>query len=233
MTVHALQERPAAAHQDDRPSESSLVAVLLILTLVTGLVDATTYLGLGRVFAANMTGNIVLLGFALAGAGGISAAASLVSLAAFLVGSAAGGVLARNLEAHRHRWVATALVLETIGLCLAAGSAALALSGYVIVALLALAMGVRNATVRRLAVPDLTTTVLTMTLTGLGAELVGSRGSRKVPTRRIASVLAMLVGALIGALLLSYAVFAPLALAGGLLVLTTAALFFAGRGDER
>ena len=233
MTMHALQEPPAAAHQDDRPSESSLVAVLLILTLVTGLVDATTYLGLGRVFAANMTGNIVLLGFALAGAGGISAAASLLSLAAFLVGSAAGGVLARHLEAHRHSWVATALLLETIGLCLAGGSAALALSGYVIVAILALAMGVRNATVRRLAVPDLTTTVLTMTLTGLGAELVRSGGWRNVPPRRIGSVLAMLVGALIGALLLNYALFAPLALAGGLLVLTTAAFFFAGRGDAR
>ena len=101
----------------------------MILTVVTGVVDAVTYLGLGHVFAANMTGNIVLLGFALGGASEISIAASLVSLAAFLTGAAGGGVLARALEADRHRWFTTALVLETVGLWLAAGCAALALSG--------------------------------------------------------------------------------------------------------
>ena len=231
MTTSVLQERPDAARQDVRPNESLLVPVLLIFTVVTGLVDATTYLGLGRVFAANMTGNIVLLGFALADAGGISATASLVSLAAFLIGSAAGGALARNLETDRRRWVGTALLLETLGLCLAAAGAALALSGYVIVAVLAIAMGVRNATVRRLGVPDLTTTVLTMTLTGLGAETIGGVGSRRVAARRTASVVAMLLGALVGALLLNYALVAPLALAGGLLVLTTAAFLLAGRAD--
>ena len=221
----------SAARQEPRPAGSSLVAVLLVLTVVTGLVDATTYLGLGHVFAANMTGNIVLLGFALADAGGVSAAASLLAVGALLVGSAAGGVLARRLEADRRCWVGTALLVETLGLCLAAASAALGLSGYVIVALLALAMGVRNATVRRLAVPDLTTTVLTMSLTGLGADLVGSRGRRTLPARRIGSVLAMLIGALIGALLIKYALFAPLALAAGLLVLTTVGFLIRGRSD--
>ena len=95
---------------------------------VTGLVDATTYLGLGHVFAANMTGNVVLLGFALAGAGDISAAASLISLAAFLIGSAAGGALARTFETDRRRWVGMTLVFETVALCLAALSPVLALS---------------------------------------------------------------------------------------------------------
>ena len=229
MIVNPVREQPAAAPPEHRPSESALVPVLLILTFVTGLVDATTYLALGHVFAANMTGNIVLLGFALAGAGNISAAASLVSLAAFLIGSAAGGVLARNLETDRRRWVGIALGVETVGLCLAAVSAALALSGCAIVAVLALAMGVRNATVRRLGVPDLTTTVLTMTLTGLGADLLDGRRLRPTLRRRIGSVLAMLIGALIGALLLTYALFAPLALAGLLLVLTTGGFLFVRR----
>lgn len=211
----------------------SLVAILLTLTVVTGLVDAVTYLGLGHVFAANMTGNIVLLGFALGGGGGISIAASLVSLAAFLVGAAAGGVLARRLEVDRRRWVATALLLETIGVCVAAGCAALALWNVTIVALLALAMGVRNATVRRLAIPDLTTTVLTLTLTGLAAETAGGGGAGRAPTRRIASVLAMLIGALVGALLLGQGLAAPLVLASGLLVLATASFLMAGRRDER
>jgi uncharacterized membrane protein YoaK (UPF0700 family) len=229
VIVNPVREQPAAAPVEHRPSESALVPVLLILTFVTGLVDATTYLALGHVFAANMTGNIVLLGFALAGAGNISAAASLVSLAAFLIGSAAGGVLARNLETDRRRWVGIALGVETVGLCLAAVSAALALSGCAIVAVLALAMGVRNATVRRLGVPDLTTTVLTMTLTGLGADLLDGRRLRPALRRRIGSVLAMLIGALIGALLLNYALFAPLALAGLLLVLTTGGFLFVRR----
>lgn len=222
MAVNTLRERPpVAASQQSRPAESQLVAILLTLTVVTGLVDATTYLGFGHVFAANMTGTIVLLGFALSGVAGISAAASLVSLAAFLVGSAAGGVLVRYLEADRRRWLRTALILETVGLFVAAGSAALAFSDHVVVALLAVTMGLRNATVRRLAVPDLTTTVLTMTITGLGTDLVGVGPKRAAP-RRIAAVVAMLVGAFVGALLFNYGSFAPLAIAAVVLVITTA-----------
>jgi uncharacterized membrane protein YoaK (UPF0700 family) len=164
-------------------------------------VDAVTYLGLGHVFTANMTGNIVLLGFALGGTSEISIAASLVSPAAFLTGAAGGGVLARALEADRHRWFATALVLETVWLWLAGGCAALALLAYVIVGLLALTVGVRNATVRRMAVPDLTTTALTLTVTGLAVDAASGSGSNRVSTRRIGSVVAMLAGALAGALL--------------------------------
>lgn len=70
------------------------------------------------------------------------------------------------------------------------------------IALLALGMGVRNATVRKLAVPDLTTTVLTMTLTGLAAESPFAGGNGSGTVRRTSAVVAMLVGALVGALLL-------------------------------
>jgi hypothetical protein len=49
-----------------------LPPLLLLLTVVTGLVDAASYLKLGHVFVANMTGNVVFLGFAIAGAGGLS-----------------------------------------------------------------------------------------------------------------------------------------------------------------
>src|SRR3954462_5327343 len=71
-----------------------LARALLVLTFSTGLVDAVSYLGLGRVFTANMTGNIVLLGFGIAGGNGLPVGAPVLSLGAFLVGSAAGGVLA-------------------------------------------------------------------------------------------------------------------------------------------
>jgi uncharacterized membrane protein YoaK (UPF0700 family) len=97
-------------------------------------------------------------------------------------------------------------------------------SRYAVIALLAIAMGMQNTAARELAVPDLTTTVLTMTLTGLAADstLAGGRSSKL--GRRALSVTAMLLGALIGGLLvLKIDTAAPLALATGLLA--TVSLF--------
>jgi uncharacterized membrane protein YoaK (UPF0700 family) len=145
-----------------------LARALLALTFSTGLVDAVSYLGLGRVFTANMTGNIVLLGFGIAGSEGLPVVAPLVSLGAFLAGSAIGGVLAMTTADRHAQHVARTLAIEIALLLGAAIVAATAdvqpstFSSDVVIAMLALAMGVRNATVRRLAVPDLTTTVLTM-----------------------------------------------------------------------
>src|SRR3954469_16177891 len=85
-----------------------LARALLVLTFSTGLVDAVSYLGLGRVFTANMTGNIVLLGFGIAGSGGLPVVAPLVSLGAFLIGSAVGGVLAARTGARHAQHVARA-----------------------------------------------------------------------------------------------------------------------------
>jgi len=95
-----------------------------------------------------------------------------------------------------------------------------AASGDIVIALLAFAMGVRNATVRRLGVPDLTTTVLTMTLTGLAAESPAAGGSGKGTVRRVAAVVAMLTGALAGALLLNTSLVLPLVAAAGLALVT-------------
>src|SRR3954471_14297728 len=80
-----------------------LPPLLLGLTLVTGLVDAFSYLLLGHVFVANMTGNVVFLGFSLAGASGFSATSSLLALAAFVAGAVLGGRLTRLLRGHRGR----------------------------------------------------------------------------------------------------------------------------------
>jgi uncharacterized membrane protein YoaK (UPF0700 family) len=88
-----------------------------------------------------------------------------------------------------------------------------AASGDTVIGLLALAMGVRNATVRRLGVPDLTTTVLTLTLTGLAADLRHLRANHSAALRRSCAVLAMLTGALAGALLLKVGLAWVLALA--------------------
>lgn len=154
-----------------------------MLTFTTGLVDAVSYLGLGRVFTANMTGNIVFLGFGIAGSGGLPVIAPLVSLGSFLVGAGGGGILAARMVDRHAVHMARALAIEVSLIGAAVVLAASAhiqpnrLSGDAVIALLALAMGVRNATVRRLGVPDLTTTALTMTLTGLAADSPAAGGS--------------------------------------------------------
>jgi uncharacterized membrane protein YoaK (UPF0700 family) len=199
---------------------------LLVLTFTTGLVDAASYLGLGHVFAANMTGNIVLLGFGIAGSGGLPVIAPLVSLAAFLLGAGLGGLMATKLARDHPGHLPRALAIEV----LVVGAATLLavaieirpnhVSGDLVIALLALGMGVRNATVRRLGAPDLTTTVLTMTLTGLAADSPPAGGTGKGSVRRIAAVLAMLSGAVVGALLLKTSLVLPLAAAAVLAVAT-------------
>jgi uncharacterized membrane protein YoaK (UPF0700 family) len=205
-----------------------LPRVLLVLTVTTGIIDAVSYLGLGRVFSANMTGNVVLLGFGLAGAGGLPVLAPLISATAFLAGSAAGGMLAVRTSQRRRIHIITALTAEVVLIAAAAGFTALVdirpehVTGDTVIALLALAMGVRNATVRGLGVPDLTTTVLTMTLTGLSADSRLAGGSGKGTVRRGAAVAAMLGGAVVGALAVKSSLTLGLALAAGLGLATLA-----------
>ncbi|MEU8543956.1 YoaK family protein [Streptomyces sp. NPDC048717] len=202
-----------------------LPPLMLGLTVVTGLVDAVSYLALGHVFVANMTGNVVFLGFALAGAQGLSAPASASALAAFLAGAAAGGRFGTGRPAHRGRLLAATTALQALlvagalGVALAAHDRVGAAAQYPLIVLLGLAMGLQNAVVRRLGVPDLTTTVLTMTLTGLAAD---SAAAAPRPGRRILSVLAMFLGALVGAALLRTGI--PLALGVTLALLVTAAV---------
>jgi uncharacterized membrane protein YoaK (UPF0700 family) len=170
-------------------------------------VDAVCYLGMGRVFTANMTGNIVVLGFAAAGAPGFSVTASLTSLAVFLVGAVVGGRLTVHV-ARRSRTLSAAIAAEAIfvaaGATVASTAATVATGWgrYTTIALLAFAMGIRNAVIRRLSIPDMTTTVLTMTLTGLAADSALAGGTNPRAARRAASVIAMLVGAILGAALL-------------------------------
>jgi len=181
-----------------------LPPLLLTLTVVTGLVDAVSYLGLGHVFVANMTGNVVFLGFAFAGAPGLSAPAALVSLGSFLTGALAGGrVGGARPPAHRGRLLAVTTGTQTALAAAATAVSALAPGGhtgvrYALIVLLGLGMGLQNAVVRRLGVPDLTTTVLTLTLTGLAADSAAT-GSTSGTARRVLSVLAMFLGALTGA----------------------------------
>ena len=212
--------------------DGPLPRLLYVLTVVTGLVDAVSYLSLGHVFVANMTGNVVFLGFAAAGARDFSVPASLLAIAAFLAGALAGGRLGSRAGHHRGRLVAFAVLgkIVLIGAAFVVAIAAPDLSReavqYALIVLLALAMGLQNAVARRLAVPDLTTTVLTLTLTGLAADSSLAGGNNPRVGRRLLSTAAMFVGAAIGALLvLRVGVGAALALALGVILLNAVAAY--------
>ncbi len=187
-----------------------VLRTLFLLTAVTGIVDAVSYLVLGRVFVANMTGNVVFLGFALSGDKQLSIAASLVAIAAFMAGAVIGGRLGVRLGGHRGRHLAAGMALTTSFVAAALVVAAIAsrpLSDaprYALIVLLAAGMGVQNATARKLAVPDATTTVLTLTITGLAADSMLAGGVNPHPLRRVTSVLTMFSGALVGGLLVRF-----------------------------
>jgi uncharacterized membrane protein YoaK (UPF0700 family) len=191
--------------EPDRPPQP-LVVSLALLTAVSGIVDAVSYLGLGQVFTANMTGNVVLIGFAIAGAPGFSLAANLSSLGFFVGGAVVGGRLARRVQ-QRRALLVSAVALEAGFTAVAAvigGTVAVVGVGwsrYTVIALLAFSMGIRIAVVRRIAVADMNTTVVTMTLTGLASDSTLGGGANPNAAHRATSVLCLFGGALVGAVL--------------------------------
>ncbi|MFD3915779.1 YoaK family protein [Streptomyces sp. NPDC058603] len=184
------------------------VGALLTMTFATGLVDAVSYLRLEHVFVANMTGNVVFLGFSLAEQYRLPVLAPIVAMAAFVLGAFLGGRLSRFLGGRPRFWLVCAFACQAAGLTLTAlllATGVLRAEGritLVIIALLGACSGLQNATVRLLAPRDLMTTVLTQTLTGLSAESVLGAGIGRKPHRKIGSVLTMFAGAAVGALLL-------------------------------
>jgi len=234
MTTDRRYRKSVTAGGAERP----LLWALGLLTVVSGIVDAVSYLGLGHVFTANMTGNVVLLGFAAAGAPGFSVAASLVSLGAFLIGAICAGRLARGLKSRR-TLLLSALAIEggliagASGVAWTAASVSSGWARYVVIVLLGFGMGVRNSIIRRLAVPDVTTTVLTMTLTGLAADSALAGGDNARFGRRAGAVAAMLCGAFGGAFVyLRHGAGLPLAVAS-LVVLGTGAAFATTRASRQ
>lgn len=241
--------RPLTALVAD-PRFGPLPALLLVLTAVTGVVDAVSILSLGRVFVANMTGNVVFAGFAIVGAPGFSLSASLFALAGFLIGAALGGLAISRSAGDRGTLLRTGAVAEfilaAIALAVAAASGdagtahgtladSTAFTPAVtdaLAAVLAIALGIQNAVARKLAVPDLTTTVLTMTLTGLGSDIralvsgqpTARHAARTSFTRRLLAVAVMLAGGVFSAwLVLNISVLASMILAVALLAIAAGA----------
>ena len=189
------------------PPLPPLPPLLIAMTLVTGLVDAFSFLELGHVFVANMTGNVVFLAFALAGARGFSIGASATALAAFWIGTYVGGRLARHFGSHRGIMLSVATRVQSVFLLvaviislvsqrpLAAGSR------YPLVVVLAVAMGMQNAMANRMGVTGLTTTVLTSAITGAAADAGFLLKNWPSSVRRYLSVVALFLGAVVGAVL--------------------------------
>jgi len=205
------------------PSTGAPPSILLGMTAVTGMVDAVSFLALGHVFTANMTGNVVFLGFAIGGAAGLSVSGSLMALICFAVGALFGGWMTRKMiPQDSGATLAHALVIETIFFFFAAAVSIGFTAPYadhklkisLVIALTAVAMGLRNSVVRRLAIPDLTTTVLTLTIAGLAADSSLAGGDNPRWQRRGAAILAILAGAAAGAAMVRYSVAVPLLVCG-------------------
>ena len=235
MTTFLTEARETVAPR--RGGKDGLLPPLLVaLTVVTGLVDAFSYLVLGHVFVANQTGNVVFFAFALAGIGGFSVAASLGAIGCFALGALAAGRLGRSLAGRRELLLGVTVGIQAVIVAEAVTMTALAATPmqvgvrYALIAVLAATMGVQNATARKLAVLDLTTTVLTLTITGIASNgpLAGATGAHVA--RRLISVAAMLVGALVGAVLVLHArIVYPLAIA--LFVLAVVAVIALARAN--
>jgi uncharacterized membrane protein YoaK (UPF0700 family) len=185
-------------------------AMLLGLTFAAGVVDAVSFLGLGTIFTANMTGNTVLLALAVGQRNLLPAVRSVDALVGFSVGAIiAGRILGRIKDSQlwppRVTWVLSVelglLGLFNLGWVLASGNPT-GQSLYVLIGLSAVAMGLQNAGARHLAIPGITTTVATTALTGFMAEFAALGISGPSQKRWAAAVLALFAGAALGAVLL-------------------------------
>jgi uncharacterized membrane protein YoaK (UPF0700 family) len=211
-------------------SERLTVAALLLLTFATGLVDAVSVLVLGHVFVANMTGNAIFLGFLFVPGTDIDLTAAVVAFAMFVAGAIVGGRLVRWLGHRPRLWLTAALGVEIAVLgvfSILAGAGVLSYQDrtkLILIAGLAAAFGLQNATARQFGIPELYTTVLTSTIVGIGLDSRLAGGSGRREKLRYSVVLTMVGGAMAGATLSRVAVAPVIALVAA--VVAVALLLF-------
>jgi uncharacterized membrane protein YoaK (UPF0700 family) len=211
-------------------SDKLTTVALLLLTFATGLIDAVSVLVLGHVFVANMTGNVIFLGFWFAPHSGVDMTAAVVAFAGFVIGTVLGGRFARHLDYQTRLWLTAALGTEVLALLTLSVLAGAGVLDYhddtklILIAGLALVFGSQNAAARQFGVQELSTTVLTSTIVGLGVDsrLAGGTGERE--KLRYAVILTMFGGAMVGATMTRFVVAPVITLAG--LVVFAALLIF-------
>ncbi len=190
------------------------------ISAVCGLLDAATFLGLGLVFVEMMTGNITFLVFSLGTRGipqfrsafsGHAVLPYLAALAAFGVGAVAGGRMVRAGETGRRVGFTTDAALIGLAALLVAlthpGPARP--SRYLVIGVLAVAMGIQNTLMRRWGIRDLATNLMTLTYTGLLADSTLGGGDNPRAGRRSLSMLTFALGAGLGAFMIRYGVLWP------------------------
>jgi uncharacterized membrane protein YoaK (UPF0700 family) len=204
---------PATSSFGSSRAELSRDALLIGLTFAAGVVDAISYLGLGQIFTANMTGNVVFLALAVGERSLLTALHSAGALLGFCVGAVlAGRVLLRPRPPGTWPRRVTLLLwgqlacLSAFALLWAGASGNLGGGGrvYVLIGLSSIGMGMQNAVARHLAVPGLTTTVVTMALTGFMVDLPALGISGPAQRRAGWAVLALFSGAAVGATFMVY-----------------------------
>jgi uncharacterized membrane protein YoaK (UPF0700 family) len=211
-------------------SERSTVAALLLLTFATGLADSISFLVLGHVFVANMTGNVIFLGFWLAPKSSIDLTAVVVVMPAFVSATILGGRLMRHFGEQTRRWITTVLGTEIVllvAMSLLAGTGVLRYhdnTKLILIGILTMTFGLQHSTARQFGIRELTTTVLTSTIVGLGVDsrLAGGTGARE--KLRFSVVLTMCAGALVGATMSRFVVAPVFALTAA--VVATSMLIF-------
>ncbi len=210
--------------------ERTTIVCLLLLTFSTGIVDAISVLVLGHVFVANMTGNVIFLGFWFAPHSVVDMTAAVVAFVSFVTGAILGGRLARHLDSDVRRWLTVALGIEVavlVTLSILSGTGVLDYhdnTKLILIAGLAVTFGIQAATARQFGIQELSTTVLTTTIVGIGfdSRLAGGTGHRE--RLRYSVVLTMCAGALVGATLTRWFV-APVIAIAAVVVAAAAAIF--------
>lgn len=211
------------------PGGSVHLVLMQVLTFTTGVNDAIGYLGLDQVFTGNMTGNVVILGMALTGADGFPVVGPALALVGFLVGAAIGGRALKNAAVP---WtVATTALLIAVAAVMFGCAALLWASGHdvarttmvTVTTAAALAMGIQAATARHIAVKDVTTVVVTSTMTGVAADSWFGNGRGGGFARRASAIFLIGLGAAVGALLLRIHAGWGLVLAGSAIALVALA----------
>lgn len=213
-TTRRESDRRRSRHRNRRPvrdrdSVSVLLWLMLALTFGTGVVDAAGYLGLDRVFVGNMTGNIVILGMGAVGVDGLPVTGPLLALGAFVAGAAVTGTALREQPSGWSPRITSSLACGAALLALCAAlTPAIQFLGkgleVFIAAASAAAMGTQAVVARKVDVKDITTVVVTSTLTLFAADLAAKPARAALLNRRVAAIAAIISGAGAGALLLSH-----------------------------
>lgn len=175
-----VREEQATSQEAPPEPESRMGVLIMILASAAGSFDAISYLGLGKVFPANMTGNTALLGLRAGEGNAAAAARAAAALVGFAIGVAACAALVERRQRNAE-WppvVSEALVLETIVLAIVTilwmrtGDNPSGTRLGLLILPSAAAMGIQSEAVRRLGVRGVTTTYITGTLTSLTSGIV-------------------------------------------------------------